>query len=124
MPTPTLPQAKSAGKLEAFRASWIADYPDAENYLSLFYAQNFSPTGPNYTHYKNDEYDRLYVKAMTISSLEERALLYQEMDQMIMEYYPIVPLYYDQAIRFVQKGISGFEMNPLNLLQLKKVRKN
>jgi ABC-type transport system substrate-binding protein len=61
---------------------------------------------------------------MTISSLEERALLYQEMDQMIMEYYPIVPLYYDQAIRFVQKGISGFEMNPLNLLQLKKVRKN
>jgi len=124
MPTPTLRQAKSAGKLEAFRASWIADYPDAENYLSLFYAQNFSPTGPNYTHYKNDEYDRLYVKAMTISSLEERALLYQEMDQMIMEYYPIVPLYYDQAIRFVQKGISGFEMNPLNLLQLKKVRKN
>jgi len=61
---------------------------------------------------------------MTISSLEERALLYQEMDKMIMEYYPIVPLYYDQAIRFVQKGISGFEMNPLNLLQLKKVRKN
>ena len=34
MPTATLRQAKSSGKLEAFRASWIADYPDAENYLS------------------------------------------------------------------------------------------
>ena len=124
MPTPTLRQAKSSGKLEAFRASWIADYPDAENYLSLFYGQNFSPNGPNYTHYKNEEYDRLYRKAMTVSTLEERALLYQKMDQMIMEYYPIVPLYYDQAIRFVQKGISGFEMNPLNLLQLKRVQKN
>ena len=124
MPTPTLRQAKSSGKLEAFRASWIADYPDAENYLSLFYGQNFSPSGPNYTHYKNIEYDRLYAKAMTISSIEERALVYQKMDQMIMEFYPIVPLYYDQAIRFVQKEISGLEMNPLNLLQLKKVRKN
>jgi peptide/nickel transport system substrate-binding protein len=61
---------------------------------------------------------------MTVSSLEDRALLYQKMDQMIMEDYPIVPLYYDQAIRFVQKEISGFEMNPLNLLQLKRVRKN
>ena len=124
MPTPTLRQAKSSGKLEAFRASWIADYPDAENYLSLFYGQNFSPLGPNYTHFKNIEYDRLYAKAMTISSIEERALVYQKMDQMIMEYYPIVPLYYDQAICFVQKEISGLEMNPLNLLQLKKVRKN
>lgn len=124
MPTPTLRQAKSSGKLEAFRASWIADYPDAENYLSLFYGRNFSPNGPNYTHYTNQEYDRLYREAMTVSSLEDRALLYQKMDQMIMEDYPIVPLYYDQAIRFVQKGISGFEMNPLNLLQLKRVQKN
>ena len=124
MPTPTLRQAKSSGKLEAFRASWIADYPDAENYLSLFYGRNFSPNGPNYTHYTNQEYDRLYREAMTVSSLEDRAFLYQKMDQMIMEDYPIVPLYYDQAIRFVQKGISGFEMNPLNLLQLKRVQKN
>ena len=43
MPTATLRQVKSSGKVEAFRASWIADYPDAENYLSLFYSANFSP---------------------------------------------------------------------------------
>ena len=53
MPTASLRQAKSSGKLELFRASWIADYPDAENYLSLFNSINFSPSGPNYTHYKN-----------------------------------------------------------------------
>ncbi len=34
-----------------FRASWIGDYPDAENYLSVFYSVNPSP--PNYTRYKN-----------------------------------------------------------------------
>src|SRR5690606_15910183 len=34
-----------------FRASWIADYPDAENYLSVFYSRN--PAPPNYTRYSN-----------------------------------------------------------------------
>ena len=123
MPTPTLRQAKSAGKLEAFRASWIADYPDAENYLSLFYSANFSPNGPNYTHFKEEEFDRLYQAALVRSSLKERVGLYRKMDEMIMQYYPIAPLYYDQAVRFVQKDIRGFEMNPLNLLYLKNVHK-
>ena len=36
-PPSTLRQAISTGKVSFFRASWIADYPDAENYLSLFY---------------------------------------------------------------------------------------
>ena len=123
MPTATLRQAKSSGKLEAFRASWIADYPDAENYLSLFYSANFSPAGPNYTHFKQESFDLLYETALLRSELEERVELYQQMDEMIMDYYPVIPLYYDQAVRFVQKDVKGLEMNPLNLLYLKQVYK-
>ena len=123
MPTATLRQAKSSGNLEAFRASWIADYPDAENYLSLFYSANFSPDGPNYTHFKQEAFDTLYEAALLRSALKERVDLYQQMDEMIMNYYPVVPLYYDQAVRFVQKDVKGLEMNPLNLLYLKSVYK-
>ena len=123
MPTATLRQAKSSGKLEAFRASWIADYPDAENYLSLFYFANFSPGGPNYTHFRQAAFDTLYEAALLRSALKERVDLYQQMDDMIMNYYPVVPLYYDQAVRFVQKDVKGLEMNPLNLLYLKSVYK-
>ena len=124
MPTPTLRQAKSTGKLEAFRASWIADYPDAENYLSLFYSPNFSPNGPNYTHFHAQKFDSLYQDALSSTSLEKRALQYRTMDELIMQNYPVVPLYYDQAVRFVQGNVKGMEMNPLNLLQLKKVYKD
>ena len=54
VPPSTLRQLKSSGELDVFRASWIADYPDAENYLSLFYSEKtFTPNGPNYTHFKN-----------------------------------------------------------------------
>ena len=124
MPTATLRQAKTSGKLEAFRASWIADYPDAENYLSLFYSSNFSPTGPNYTHFYSEEFDSLYTHALTFSRVEKRIPLYQEMDNLIMENYPVIPLYYDEAIRFVQNDVKGLKMNPLNLLYLKKVYKD
>ena len=118
-----LKQARSAGKLEMFRASWIADYPDAENYLSLFYSKNFSPNGPNYTHYQNEEFDILYNKSFEINDPKLIEKNYKKMDSVAMNEYPIVPLYYDQVIRFVQKGISGLTINPLNVLKLKKVKK-
>ena len=124
MPTASLRQAKSSGKLELFRASWIADYPDAENYLSLFNSLNFSPNGPNYTHYQNPHFDTLYQEALSLVSDSLRALKYKEMDALAISDYPIIPLYYDQVIRFVQKNIKGMEINPINLLMLKHIQKN
>jgi len=123
MPTASLRQAKSSGKLELFRASWIADYPDAENYLSLFYSKNFSPNGPNYTHFKDEEYDSLYNQAMTTPNDTLRIQKYLQMDRLVMENYPVVPLYYDEVVRFVQRNIKGMEINPINLLILKNVSK-
>ena len=60
VPPATLRSEKSAGTLGFFRASWIADYPDAENYLSLYYSKNFAPNGPNYTHYSSETFDTWY----------------------------------------------------------------
>jgi len=90
MPPSTLRQMKSSGELDVFRASWIADYPDAENYLSLFYSPNFTPNGPNYTHYKSETFDSLYVQALNISNIDERKLLYQKMDSIIVSDAPVV----------------------------------
>lgn len=51
-PGSTLREGKANGKFPFFRVSWIADYPDGENYLSLFYSKNHAPNGPNYSHFK------------------------------------------------------------------------
>ncbi len=123
MPPSTLRQMKSSGELDIFRASWIADYPDAENYLSLFYSPNFAPNGPNYMHFKNETYDSLYVKSLAISNIDERKLLYTKMDSIIVEEAPVVPLFYDMAVRFVNKKVSGLGINPQNFLILKHVKK-
>ena len=123
LPPSTLRQGKANGKLSIFRASWIADYPDAENYISLFYSKNFAPNGPNYTHFKNEVFDELYEQSIQTTILSERYKLYQKMDSIIIDEAPIVPLYYDEVIRFTQKNIDGLGVNPIDLLQVKRVRK-
>jgi peptide/nickel transport system substrate-binding protein len=123
-PPSTLRQGKATAKLPMFRASWIADYPDAENYLSLFFSQNFAPEGPNYTHFADPHYDSLYQQARATLDDSLRLRLYQRMDQRIIEQAPVVPLYYDQVLRFYPKHVHDLGGNALNLLNLKRVWKS
>lgn len=104
-----------------FRGSWIADYPDAENYLSVFYSKN--PAPPNYTRYHNNAYDALYEKAIAEKNDSLRYRLYQQMDQLVMNDAPVIPLWYDEAIHLVHTNIKGFTPNSLNLLELRRTKK-
>ncbi|RYY50543.1 MAG: ABC transporter substrate-binding protein [Chitinophagaceae bacterium] len=104
-----------------FRGSWIADYPDAENYLSVFYSKN--PAPPNYTRYKNLQFDRLYEQALEEENDSVRYELYRSMDRLIVEDAPVVPFWYDMVIHLVHNNVSGFKANSLNMLELRKVRK-
>ncbi len=105
-----------------FRASWIADYPDAENYLALFYSNNFTPDGPNYTRFSDHVCDSLYEAAFTAPSREKREALYHRMENRVLDQAPVIPLYYDEVIRLVQPNISGLGRNAKNLLNLSTVR--
>ncbi len=103
-----------------FRGSWIADYPDAENYMAMFYSKN--PAPPNYTRYKNPAFDVLYEKALLENNDSIRYQLYREMDQMVINDAPVLPIWYDMAIHLVQPNISGFYPNALNLLELRRTK--
>ncbi len=104
-----------------FRGSWIADYPDAENYLGVFYGKN--PAPPNYTCYHNGQFDSLYEKATAEKNDSVRYRLYRQMDQLVINDAPVVPLWYDMAIHLVHTNIKGFVPNSLNLLELRHTRK-
>ena len=119
-----LREKRANGNLPFFRSSWVADYPDAENYLSLFTTNNFTPQGPNYTHYSNEKFDELYQKSLTCNDLQERAKIYREMDSLMMAEAPVVILFYDEVLRFVNKDVEGLGSNPTNMLNLKKVKIN
>ena len=121
MPKSTLLDQMAAGRIPLFRGSWIADYPDAENYLSVFYGKN--PAPPNYTRFRNSDYDRLYEKAMAETDDSIRMRSYRSMDSLITEEMPVIPLWYDEVLNLLQKGISGYHPNPRNMMDLRRVRK-
>ena len=52
-----------------------------------------------------------------------RYALYRKMEKIVMDEAPVIILYYDQVLRFVQKNVTGIGSNPMNLLTLKRVRK-
>jgi ABC-type transport system substrate-binding protein len=103
-----------------FRGSWIADYPDAENYLSVFYSKN--PAPPNYTRYSNPQFDALFEKAIAETNDSLRYRLYRQADQVMIEDAPVVPLWYDKVVHLVQPNVQGFQPNALNLLELRNVK--
>jgi ABC-type oligopeptide transport system substrate-binding subunit len=56
-------------------SSWYADYPDSQNFLQLFYGPN-GPE-PNYTNYRNPEFDELYEEARLLPPSPDRDDLYR-----------------------------------------------
>jgi len=112
----------SSSRALFFRGSWIADYPDAENYLSVFYSKN--PAPPNYTRYNNPRFDAAFEKALLETNDSLRYQLYREADQIMIQDAPVVPLWYDVVIHLVQPNVQNFNANALNLLELRRVNKN
>ena len=121
MQSKALTELKVKGDARCFTASWIADYPDPENFLALFYSGYGAP--PNYTRFHSAEFDKLYEASFTVTNDSARNDLYRQMDLLVMEEAPVCPLYYDQTIRFIQNDVTGLSNNPLNLLDLKRVKK-
>jgi peptide/nickel transport system substrate-binding protein len=117
----TLLEETSKAKALFWRANWSADYPDAENYLGVFYSKN--PAPPNYTRYKNPEFDKLYEIALTENNDSVRYDMYRKMDQLVMNDAPVIPLWYDMAIHLVNPKVKGFKPNALNQLELRRVFK-
>jgi peptide/nickel transport system substrate-binding protein len=110
----------SNAKALFFRGSWIADYPDAENYLSVFYSKN--PAPPNYTRYNNPAFDALFERAIAETNDSLRFELYKQADQVMINDAPVVPLWYDVVVHLVQNNVSNFYPNALNLLELRRTR--
>jgi len=119
----SLRELVSKNGVNFFYGSWIADYPDGEDYLSLFYSKNKIPWGPNYTGFNNKQFDCLFEQAHHEPNDEKRYALYQQMDNLVMQQSPVVILYYDKLVNLYRNNVSGYSKNALNLLVLKRVVK-
>lgn len=114
------------GELSLWRTSWIGDYPDAENFFSLFYTNNIAPKGPNTTRYSNPRADSLYRMALSpLLTEKERFTLYHQLEQMIVNDAPWVFIFHSLNQRLAHSYLHGLTVDGLDTkLVLKTVRKD
>ncbi len=85
------------GETALFYKSWLADHADAENFLGLFVEANWAPGGPNYSHYRNPEFEEVFLKALALADDEDaRRAAYLRLDSTIHADMPVIPLFHDQ----------------------------
>ncbi len=71
----------ASGQVQLFYLSWAGDYPDAENFLQLFYGPNANSC--NRTCYKNETFDAMFRRIIPMPDCQERTQLYREMSEFI-----------------------------------------
>ena len=116
MSTQSLPFAEAL-KLEKqcktmFKSSaWIADYPDADNFMQLFYGKNINVT--NNACVKIPEYDRLYEQSQRMPPSPERDALYRKMSRLLEVYMPVQIIGARYRNVLAQPRVIGFKKHPI-----------
>lgn len=95
-----------------FKASaWIADYPDADNFMQLFYGNNIHAT--NHTCFKLPEYDRLYEQTLKLDDGPERDMLYRKMSRLLEFYSPVQFMSTRYRTVVAQPRVLGYKKHPI-----------
>jgi len=118
VPWPQHTEAVEAAKATFWRLGWIADYPDAENFLNLFHSKHVPDdigvkTYINSYRYKNKAFDKNLDAAMRSTVDAERNAFYAAADQIAIDDAVVMPLFYDKDYRLLQPSIRNFHQNAM-----------
>jgi len=98
-------------KLMMRTAAWIADYPDADNFMQLLYGKNIHQS--NNACAAIPEYDKLYEQSLRMPDSPERNRLYREMAKIIEAYAPWRLDISRYRNMLVQPWVLGFKKHPI-----------
>jgi ABC-type transport system substrate-binding protein len=107
-----------SGKARFWRAGWVADYPDPENFLNLLYgghvpAELSTNSYVNSVRYISAEYDAKFTEALRTVDDVTRMNLYRDADQIQINDAAILPLYYNIDHRLLQPYVRNCPQNPM-----------
>lgn len=105
---PSFLQKMDRRQCQMYWLGWVADYPDAENFLQLFYGPNQSP-GPNHSNYVNPDFDALYKRISTMEESPERTAIYQQMAAIVEEDCPWIFLHHPVSYGLHQPWLRSYK---------------
>lgn len=113
----------SSGKSDFFRFAWIADYPDPETFLTVFYGKHVPKDATdksyvNYTRFRNARFDSLFAASFLEADKTKRYALLSQAEQVMLDEAPIMPIFYDENYRLEQLNVRNFPENAMNYMDL------
>ena len=99
--------AVNEGRVQLFRMGWVGDYPDAQNFLQLFYSKNVNP-GPNHANYVNPDFDREYDAALNSPTVEERNVHWTKCQEIVREDCPWIFTHINKAFSLVRPTVKNY----------------
>jgi oligopeptide transport system substrate-binding protein len=117
-------EAIHSGKAKMWRAGWIADYPDPENFLCLFYGGNISENDGSVVNdfkFSNKEFDQLFEKSLRELNIDKRNELMVKCDQLVIDHAAVMPILTDDFIVMVNVRVKDLKTNPLQALDFSRI---
>lgn len=105
---PQFQEKIKAQKAQIFGIAWGADYPDAQNFLQLFYSKNKTP-GPNDTSFNSPEFDKAYEASLKLPPGAERTKLYQKMRDIVADETPWIFNAHRLGYKLVHGWVGNFK---------------
>ena len=115
-----------SAKAKFFRAGWIADYPDPENFLTLLWSRHLPDDDKGHTYlntfrYRSKDYDRLFEQALRTIDDKSRNDLFKQADQTAINDAPFLPLYHSKDQRLLQPDVRNYPQNGMEYRNLRDV---
>jgi ABC-type transport system substrate-binding protein len=95
---------------QIYRYAWFADMPDPDSFLYPLFA---SDSQVNFTRYQNPKVDQMLLDARGNNEPVKRAQLYQQIEALVMQSTPIIPLFYLSIDRVYQSSVQGVQLNAI-----------
>jgi len=99
-----------------WKTGWVADYPDASNFLDLFYSGENSVYKSNRFKFNNSKYNALLEASMKEKDNDKRLALLVQCDQIIIDEAAVMPLFNDDFITMVNAKVRNFQTNSMEIL--------
>ncbi len=105
------------GAYQIFTWGWVADYPDAENFLFLLWSEmaRSKSNGPNSANFQNAEFDRLFVQAKALADGPEKLELIRKMRGILEQEAPWIPLFHPETYALYHGFVHNVKVSGLSV---------
>ncbi len=100
---------------QMYFVGWAADYPDPQDFLEILFEGG---SDGNYSQYDNPEVNRILAAAAIETNAQTRLDLYRQVERLVVQDAPVIPLFYDTQYDLVRPAVQGLTITPMGILSL------